>query len=235
MGVRHLVLLAAVAAGVAACDAPTYPAETFGYDPRLTFDTSTGVARFPIGSTITLYADTTGTPEGYDLRAALAQAMARWQAVPRYGEFTLAQTTDLRRADVIVRFRSTPSIVDLSTCDAAGGGLGRTYFCPDSTSEDGGGLAPVLPFLDGIGSRVKAEVYVDPLGVADVILQQVRQTRQEYFVTLLTHELGHVLGIGAHSSGDRDIMNGFPKVRTPSAADERTLRWVWTQPAKLTL
>ena len=229
--VRALLALVAVAA-VVACDAPSYPAEVLSYDPTLPFDTGRGVARFPSGSTIRLYADPTGAPAGYDLRAALATAIGRWAEVPRYGDFTLEPTTDLRQAQVLVRFRTTASLVDLGNC-AFGNGTDRTTFCGDTTA-DGRGVAPVLPFADGsAGSRIKLDVYVDPLGVSDVSLQQAGQSREEFFVTLLTHELGHVLGIGGHSDEVDDIMNTAPRVRHPSADDEAALRWVWSQPVAL--
>lgn len=229
---RALVAFAAVAV-LAACDAPSYPSELPAYDATLPFDTVRGVARFPSGSTILLYADPTGAPAGYDLRAGLATAIGRWAGVPRYGDFTLAQTTDLRQAQVLVRFRATPPLVDLGDC-GFGGGLGRTAFCGDAT-DDGRGVAPVLPFADGsAGSRIKLDVYVDPLGASDVVLQQAGQTREEFFVTLLTHELGHVLGIGGHSNEADDLMyGGIIRVMRPSPDDEGALRWVWSQPIAL--
>lgn len=229
---RALVALVAVAAAVA-CDAPSYPSELPSYDPTLAFDTTRGVARFASGTTVLLYADPTGAPAGYDLRAALATAIGRWAEVPRYGDITLAQTTDLRRAQVLVRFRSTTSLVDLGDC-AFGGGLGRTAFCGDTT-EDGRGVAPALPFADGsAGSRIKLDVYVDPLGASDLVLQQAGQTREEFFVTLLTHELGHVLGIGGHSNDADDLMfGGIIRARRPTTSDEVALRWVWSQPIAL--
>lgn len=216
------------AALVASCDAPSVAPDL----PELSGSPLPGDSfyyRWETGRTIAVYADPTAAPAGYDLAAATRTAAGRWNALARYGQFELATTARATDADVVIRFRFAPPIVDLLGCEPAGSGAGRTTFCTDTSP------ARVLPFIATGGGRVKVEVYVDPEGVSDEQLAAAGLTRQEYFVTLVTHELGHVLGIGDHSSDPRDIMNGFPRVRVPSASDAATLDWVWLQEPDLVL
>ena len=147
----------------------------------------------------------------------------------RFADYRLAVTTNVGDADVIVRFRFAPPLVDLRGCEPPGGGAGRTAFCADSNP------APVLPLLSTGGGQVKMDVYVDPEGRSAEQLAPFGLTPQTYFQALVTHELGHVLGIGGHSDDVRDVMNTFPRVTAPSDRDERTVRWVWLQPAGLLL
>jgi hypothetical protein len=222
-----------MAAGVgliAACDAPTAIAPT----PQPDYSGSplmgdTFFYRWRAGKTIAIYADTTGAPTGFDLRAATSAGAASWNGLARFADYRLVLTQSPSAADVVIRYKFSPSIVDLRGCEPFGGGAGRTAFCIDSNP------APVLPLLDGGGGRVKVEVYVDPEAATEQQLQLAGMTRQEHFVALVTHELGHVLGIGSHSGSVLDVMNGFPRVMKPSVDDELVLQWVWLQEADLLL
>ena len=217
--------LPVVLALLVACDAPTSPAESFAYDPTVLTD---GVYHWQRGRTIAIYVQEGGGPDGFDIVRATQEAAARWNAAATLGEFALVTTGDSRAADVVVRFRFAPPIVDLTGCDPGGGGAGRTAFCAGESP------ARVLPLLDG-GGRVKVEIYVDPEAASDAQLAAWGMTRQQHFLALLTHELGHALGIGAHSDDPGDVMSSPIRVVAPSADDQRTLRWVWLQPADLLL
>jgi hypothetical protein len=219
--------LALLAAVVASCDAPSVAPEEPGYDP--TQLTGGQVYRWEQGRTIAVYVDETDAPEGFDLAAATGVAVARWNAVARYGQYELATTPRSSEADVVIRFRFAPSIVDLMDCEPAGSGAGRTAFCTDTSP------VRVLPFLGTGGGRVKVEVYVDPEAATDAQLQAFGVTRQQFFQGLVTHEFGHVLGIGGHSGDPADVMNGFPRVQAPSADDVRALDWVWLRAPDLLL
>ena len=220
-------LRAAVVLLVAACDAPTYPATVPAYDP--TVISGELVYRWRSGRTIVVYPDPTSAPAGFDIAAAVRIAALRWNDATRFGDYRLAATTNVKDADVIVRFRFAPPLVDLLGCDPAGGGAGRTAFCTDTNP------VRVLPLLDGGGGHVKMDVYVDPEGRTAEQLSPFGLTPQTYFQALVTHELGHVLGIGGHSDDPADVMNTFPRVTSPSEADRRTVRWVWLQAADLLL
>src|SRR5215208_8254063 len=95
---RALVVVAAVA--LVACDAPTYPAEEFAYDPTLL---SNGlVYRWTAGRTIAVYVDPTSAPTGFDLASAVATGASQWNDVTRFADYRLAVTTRLADADVVV-------------------------------------------------------------------------------------------------------------------------------------
>ena len=217
---RARARLAAVAAAalLAACDAPTTAAPETKYDP--TQGTFGLVYHWTPGRTIAVYVDETAQPAGLDIRRALAQAVAVWEEAALFDEYSFRFTSDARDADVVVHYEDAPRIVDVMDCEPPGSGDGLTVFCGDVPE------AAVLPLLDGGGGRVKVDVYLDPDGVEDAILAQAGLTRQEYFAVLAAHELGHVLGLGAHSPFDEDIMRSVPLVRRPSPGDAETLRWV---------
>lgn len=228
-GLRGAMLAASLA--LAACDAPnvvavSLPASHNGSPiPEEDF-----YYRWRAGSTIRLYAHTAGAPEGFDLAAAARTAAARWNAAARFADFELVTVTRPEDADAVLRFRFTAPIVDLLDCEPAGGGAGRTVICFAE------GTGRVLPLLDGGGGHVMADVYVDPLGASDAQLAAVGLTRQEYFQALVTHEVGHVIGIGSHSSDPNDLMTSlFLRTSVPTASDEWVLRWVWLQQPDLLL
>jgi predicted Zn-dependent protease len=69
----------------------------------------------------------------------------------------------------------------------------------------------------------------------DVRVDRGRVDSEHAFRALVAHELGHVVGIGAHSDDPADLMFGAPSVLAPSARDARTLRYVLHQPPGYTL
>ena len=217
-----LLAIVALSALLASCESPNIlgmpPTHTGSPLPGDTF-----FYRWTAGKTILVYVDTTDAPTGFDLRAATREAGARWNNLTQFADFHVALTDDPARADVVYRFRFAPPIVDLQGCEPAGGGSGRTAFCTDSNP------APVLPLLATGGGHVKVEVYIDPEAASDAQLQLFGLTRQEHFQALVTHEMGHVLGIGSHSGSLEDVMNGAPRVVDPSDQDATVLRWVWLQ------
>jgi hypothetical protein len=224
---RRVLASLALVLAIGGCDAPTYPAFEPAYDPIVLSDSM--VYRWRSGRTIMLYADPTSAPDGFDLAAAVRDGAERWNDATRFADYRLAVTTRASDADVIVRFRTAPLLVDLLGCEPAGGGAGRTAFCTDANP------VPVLPFIGTGGGHVKMDVYVDPVGRTAEQLAPFGLTPQTYFQGLVTHELGHVLGIGGHSDDAGDVMNGFPRVTSPSDRDVRTVRWVWLQPVDLLL
>ena len=226
-------LLATLA--VAACESPSVPTETFAYDPRRL--TGGLVYHWPAGRTIAIWVDTTAQGqvnagadpgEAFDIEQAVREGAAFWDGASHYGEFDFRFTGDPADADVVVRYRQAPRVVDDAACDAPGSGAGETIFCADEL------VAPVLPLLDGGGGRVKIDVLLDPLWVSDALLATHGLTRERHFVQLAAHELGHVLGIGGHSPDDEDIMYALALAGRVSAGDAATLRWVLRQEADIT-
>lgn len=215
------VVLAPAAALVLACDAPTAAREEAAYDP-----VAPSVGRnyhWPLGRTVGVYVDPTAEPSGTDLEEAVREGAARWNAAVYYREFTLRVVSTPDDADVVVHHATAPLLVGTGTCDyppVAAGGV--TFFCPAVS----GDTVETLPLLAGAGpGRLKIDVRVDRARVAD----------DAGFRSLVAHELGHVVGIGAHSDRAEDLMFAVPRAAAPSARDERTLRFLLHEPAGYTL
>jgi predicted Zn-dependent protease len=58
----------------------------------------------------------------------------------------------------------------------------------------------------------------------DVTVDRSAAADAATFDAIVAHELGHVLGIGAHSPLADDLMFGAPRRPDPSERDARTLR-----------
>ena len=216
------VLLLPAAALALACDGPTVPRDGPGYDP-----VAPTVGRnyhWPLGRTVSVYVDPTAEPEGADLADAVRQGAALWNRAVYYREFTLRLTSAPEEADVVVHHAAAPMIVGAGSCDyppVSAGGV--TFFCPAAAGDTAETL-PLLAQSAGTG-RVKMDVRVDRARVAD----------DAAFRSLVAHELGHVVGIGAHSDRVEDLMFGAPRAPAPTARDERTLRFLLHEPAGYTL
>ena len=221
------IAVALVATGLAACDAPLVPAEEPGYDA--TSLSGGRVFRWDLGKTIAIYVDPASQPAGYDIRATVRAGAALWDDVAHYGEYEFAFVDDPEAADVVVRYRQAPAVVDWLGCNPPGSGAGETIFCVEEPE------APVLPLVDGGGGHVKIEVLLDPLWGSDDVLAQRGLTRQQHFQRSAAHELGHVLGIGGHASSETDLMHGLALAPAVSERDAATLRWVLRQRADIRL
>ena len=208
----------ALALATVSCDAPTVPEETFDYNPRLP---GGFVYHWPAGATISIYVDPSVWPPETDPVAAVRQAFARWREVVHYQDFGLRIVGDPAIADVIVHYWQADPIVDLSECGFFGGSAsGVTAFCPTESGDE----LEVLPLLTGPTGRVKMNVTIGGDGFVG----------QDHLLPYVTHEVGHILGIGGHSADSRDLMyNGALTVARPTERDARTLRWVLRQPADI--
>ena len=208
----------ALALMLVSCDAPTIPEQTFAYDPRLPGGL---VYHWPIGSTISVFSDPVAWPGTIDHEMLVRNAFTHWQEVTHYRDYTLRLVDDPRDADVIIHHYDAPFRVIRSECaypDAGASGL--TFFCPSESFDS----LQVLPLLFGGPGRVKMDVRV---GSSTFVTQND-------FQPYVTHEIGHVLGIGSHSGDDRDLMFvGALRVSAPSERDARTLRWVLRQPVDI--
>lgn len=200
-------ILLAVALG---CDAPTATRPDFAFDP--TGLTGGTLFRWPTGSTVRVWVEAAG-PNGTELIAAVDNAIAVWNAVPVFGEVSLERATSLFDAHVVVYDRSIANPLAPADCLYDPRGSGYTYFCLDD------GLAQRMMTAPGEPSNATVLLTVDRGAVA---------TRAE-FDAVVAHELGHVLGIGGHSTEPSDLMYGNPTVTVPSARDRATLRYVLGQ------
>lgn len=181
---------------LAGCDAALIPARRAAdvYEFRLPI-TPPLVLRWPSGASVYVYvaAADESSARVPVLRDALRFGMAEWNQYATFGEYRLVETTDIERADVVLRWSDEPSPVDLAECPPSST-RAVTTFCAESDNL-AEGLA-TFPRADGGSSRVKMVVSILPSESS--VPGRVR--------ALVTHELGHVLGIARHSDQPRDLM-----------------------------
>lgn len=205
-------LLIALCALTAACDSPTVPERFLRdvYDFRLLTPTPQ-IMRWPIGTTVSVFVTPdTSTARTAFLRDAVTHAARVWNDAALYGEVQIAQTDDIGNADVVVQYTPATSPVELANCPP-GGGMAYTTFCLTTDREH----LTSFPLTGGGPSRVKFVVTVRASAAPDAA--SVRR--------LVTHELGHVLGIAQHSPRETDLMHASASNRdAPSPADRATLQ-----------
>lgn len=216
------VVVRAVLAGalLSSCETPTASRAISAFDPT----TLTGgvLYRWSNGTAIRVYV-AGATASGFDLALATRQAIARWNAVPQFAEYSLALVADAASADLVIYDRVTDAPVLPGTCAFdARSSAGYTYFCASTRTA---GHAEILPLSSGTASSVRVVIRVD----------RGRVTSQSAYNAVVAHEFGHALGIGAHSDLASDLMFGLPTVETPSDRDVATLRAVLGRAATLVL
>ncbi|NJD09628.1 MAG: hypothetical protein FIB01_03995 [Gemmatimonadetes bacterium] len=197
---------------LAACDSAALPPRPSAdvYEFRLA-TTPPRVLHWPSGNTVRIYV-AGGTVDGQAgaLASALAQGPAAWNRSALFGEYRLAATAELAAADVLLRWSGEASPVDLSQCPP-GGTRAVTTFCLNS----GRDRLQAFPLAAGGMSRVKMVVTILPSQL----------TIPGRVPVLVTHELGHVLGIARHSDEPRDLMyDGELSVTLPSRRDQATVQ-----------
>ncbi len=201
-----------------ACSEPVAPlVDPPAYDPTQL----TGVLyRWPTGRTIAVFADPTAVPAGIDLALATAGAMTAWKHALGGNQFAFRTATSASDADVIVHVSGAPRLVGLAGCaEPPAFASGVTFFCPRADS------ALTLPLTGGLAGRVKVDISINPAATSVA----------NPLPALVTHELGHAVGIGGHSPNAGDVMYNAPAVSSPSARDVTTLRWVVRQAIGLRL
>ncbi|MBA4071416.1 MAG: hypothetical protein C0497_06195 [Gemmatimonas sp.] len=179
------------------------------------------IYRWPTGTTIAVYVDPTAVSAGVDLAGTTAAGMAAWKAALGGSQFAFRTAATAADADVIVHVSAAPRLVELAGCaepPTFAGGV--TFFCPARDS------ALTLPLVGGPGTgRVKVDIAINP--DATNATNTLR--------ALVTHELGHAVGIGGHSPNALDVMFAQPSVAVPSSRDISTLRWLVRQAIDLRL
>lgn len=152
-------------------------------------------------------------PADDPLRPALLAAIDTWSGAFVYGEVRATLVADSTTADVIVRNEVAVKLqARFGLSGSADGCLGFTDFEADPET---GVLVP--PF------RVRVWALTAPTnpGLAAC-----------YEATVL-HELGHALGIFAHSPDGNDVMHVNPTRATLSARDKATIEAVYHLPVTL--
>lgn len=225
-GVLGLLL----AAGVAACDAPTLAPRTDLYDV-----TSSGFAgvivHWPVSSTIRVHAVDDDAASGL-LPSALARGATAWNGAVLFGEYRLVGVEEPGEADVVLAWSDATLPVDTSDCSPRLSGTAVTTFCIDEAEDD-------LRCLD----QAESDLLCYPLlpGVAPgpgtvrmVVLISAGLRQEEVRVgRIVAHELGHVLGILTHSSQASDLMFADPQTAVPARRDRAAVQVLYHTPADI--
>ena len=148
-----------------------------------------------------------------DPRGALPRlvhnGLSAWQDQFLYGEFSAVVVADSTAADVIMRWQdSVPADVPHDTAEALGACDGVTTYFLDSTK--------TMTGPEHVSLRVR-------LGYT---LPQIA----ECFRRVVTHELGHSLGILSHSPATTDLMYGTPAIERPTERDRNTAQVLYHTP-----
>jgi hypothetical protein len=199
-----LTLLAGAAAGLACADIAA-PGRSDVYEWRFIAATGPGTtdtmsfhwprSRLPVRI---------WTEDMFDLPAHVANGIEQWKAAFLYREFDAVQVSDSNAADIIVRAESPAKL--------SAAGFLRSRSAPEC--EGGTDIVPPL----GVG-EIQYPVRVFLLPRFDPASPGVA----ECLALTATHELGHALGILAHSPEETDIMFVDPVVSTLSARDRATI------------
>ena len=141
--------------------------------------------------------------DSLNLPAHVQHGIGEWEAAFLYGEFSGTMVPDSSTADVIVRVGIAPK-----------GGFAITRLEAAAPECQGATDIELSPGGDQVIRPVR--VYVDPRFTPDA------PGVDECMALTTTHEIGHAIGIFAHSPNPEDIMYGDPVVATLSPRDRAT-------------
>lgn len=215
-GVLGLLL----AAGMAACDAPTIAPRIDLYDV-----TSSGFAdvivHWPVSSTIRVHAVDDDAASGL-LPSSLARGATAWNAAVLFGEYRLVAVEEPGEADVVLAWSDATLPIDTSDCSPRLSGTAVTTFCLDDA---GTGLMayPLLPGVEPGPGTVRMVVLIS----AGLRQDDIRVRR------IVAHELGHVLGILTHSTESSDLMFSDPQTAVPARRDRSAVQVLYHTPADI--
>jgi hypothetical protein len=154
------------------------------------------------------------TEDTLNLVTHVQNGIDRWRAAFLYGEFDAVRVADSNAADVIVRAESPVKATD-------------SQLASTMAPECEGGTDILPPF----GSReIQYPVRVFILPRFDPSTPGV----DECLALTTTHELGHAIGILAHSPVETDLMYFDPVVSVLSARDRATIEVAYHVEANLT-
>lgn len=157
---------------------------------------------------VRVYAEPAGA-----LPANVAAGMALWAGAFRCHELSYVIVTDSTRADIVVR---NPPFLPASGFGAAVVHADSVNACTGVTQVDTAGTALAGPMRS----------YVSPLSTDSAALASCY-----HFVT--AHELGHALGLMAHSPDTTDLMNVAPRRFALSESDRYTIQLLYHTASKL--
>ena len=229
----------AVIAGMAACDSPTVPRRDIAYNFVFQGFGVPIIYRWADGEKIGVYVLPSDDPERAGvLEDAFRHAAGAWNDAVLFGEYEIV-AADLEDADVIIAWANETLPLQTSGCPPAPGGVAWTTFCLDSG---------VTPAQVAQSSGPVRAVYGYPLsdgqhrsdGVHMILQVLYNPANLDLVPGLVTHEMGHVLGIGRHPCDYEDascdagygafdsvLFIGLPERSTPSRADRETIELLY--------
>jgi predicted Zn-dependent protease len=150
-----------------------------------------------------------------DLPDHIARAIDVWEAAFLYREFEATVVSDSTTADVIV-LGGTP-----------GNPTPRMKRLHSAMAPECAGATDLEVDVANTELRLPIRVFIDPRSLPD-------DPGMEPCLALTSiHEMGHALGIFAHSPDPEDIMYADPEVELPSGRDRRTVETVYHTPRTL--
>ena len=152
--------------------------------------------------------DAAGLP-GYAERA-----IGVWESGFLYREFRGEVVSDSSTADVLIFGNSAPDITL---------GVHRLH----SMAPECSGATDIVISDDHTQLLLPIRVFIDP------VLPEDQPATQTCLALTTIHELGHALGIFAHSPDPGDIMFADPQVELPSARDRGTIEADYHYPPNL--
>ncbi len=143
-------------------------------------------------------------------------SIAQWNHVFLYHEYAAVRVDDSTTADVIVREAAPPAGDDILLSRWSLGSM-----APECQ-------ATTLPNIDDTRqAHLPMHIYITAR------FSTALASTQACLALTLTHEIGHTLGIFAHSSNPNDIMFANPAVGRPSARDANTAEVLYHSPANV--
>ncbi|MDH3455863.1 MAG: matrixin family metalloprotease [Gemmatimonadota bacterium] len=208
---RASLLALSTAAVLAGCDQPEVPLRLTPYEFRLAGTDS--VFHWPATSLpVRIYVEPVGRIPDY-----AAQGLSAWQRQFLYGEFRGVVVSDSVQADVLLLLiGDPPPDTELTNDPPRLVCEGLTLVPPRGTDQAG-----QIRFT----AQLRIELRWFPGNPAtDVVNCLARVT---------THEIGHALGIFAHSDDPFDLMYRQPEVGTPSPRDQATIQTLYHLPTDI--
>jgi len=193
---------------IAACSNIASPAVTNIYDYRDIEFNDTLAFHWPR----TLLPVRVWVAAGSPIAPDVVTAVDRWQDAFLYGEFRATLVADSTTADVIVR----NDISDI------GGGIGS--IAPQCVGETDLDIDP-----DAHTLRLPIHVFMY------AVVSDIEPGIAACFSITMTHEIGHVIGILAHSPHSEDVMFSNPLFDGVSDRDRQTAVTLYHQPATVTV